>query len=437
MDQPAQKAADLRTLVARRVGLGKRVAVLGADPALVKSLEAQKCELLVDPDDLGALEKFAPQAIVFFDGFLREGDGAANLSALAKASPDAQWIFSIANGASGARLVQALAGLPVSPGLSEKELRRWLSQLGRSVASRDLVISGHVPSGLAVDAEAALRQLFEQINPDAAADRFLYVAAPGASTPVIDPEPGLLSVLVAHTTGDGLDATLASLDRQSHRPLEVVIAAPSSERTVVEGVLTRRQERGTLAVKVISAEGDVSALFNAALLQARGQWIGWLSAGDRPGHAAHFASLVKGLEGGTSAWAVALASAAMSASASSVPSLATHGAVLVDRLRSGPFSLQLPEGIAAAPAVLVSRLISIFPVTRVPSPAPVELATPAATLPSDAFKARPLRTLSMLVEPAAPPPPSLAAAVDHALGQANPTLQNAVRSLADRLKKKL
>lgn len=226
-----QTAADLRTLVIRRAGLKRRVALLSSDDALAKGLEANGCTVLVDPDALDALTGFSPDVVVAFDGLVAEGLCA--LDGLARAAPAAELLFSFAHAASASLLSRALQGKTSVRALSESEVRAALTQAGYVVTGREVVVTPHQPSGLAVEVDAALRQLFEQLNPDAAADRFLLCARRGVVASSPGRAPGLVSVIV--TAGDAsLDAltgTLASLAGQAHRALEVLVA--SDRKSVV------------------------------------------------------------------------------------------------------------------------------------------------------------------------------------------------------------
>jgi hypothetical protein len=410
MAGPAQSSSDLRSLVARRVGLKRRVALLGGDASLVRILEENGCVVLADPDSLLAVASFAPEVVVAFDGFAREGSGAENFSALAKAAPGAELVFSFANGASATALLQGLMGQPVPPTIAEPQVRGWLQSAGLSIRSRDVVIGPHQPTGLAVDAEAQLRQLLEQLNPDAGAERLLVVAKPGSPARAeLPPEPGLLSVLVS--AGDdllALQGTLASLARQTQRPMQVVVATSASVAEA-ERVGRKQAERGAFALEVLtSATPDFAVRTNQALGRARGQYLAFLEAGDlvdRP----HFHQLVRALEQGTSAWAIAglrqpgvsLPPGAFSLADWIAAGAAARSTLLLDRTRLGPFPLTFAEGIAAAEPLFLARLSAIFPAATAGSAPSVERPTPVAITNASqlasAMKARPLRAIGPLV----------------------------------------
>ena len=83
---PMQTVGDLRTLVTRRAGLRRKVALLAADPGLSQALEQNGCTLLVDPDSLEAVTAFHPDVVVAFDGFAAEGAEGFRKLARQKAS---------------------------------------------------------------------------------------------------------------------------------------------------------------------------------------------------------------------------------------------------------------------------------------------------------------------------------------------------------------
>src|SRR5205823_5680386 len=121
-----------------------------------------------------------------------------------------------------------------------------------------------------------LRQLLEQLNPDAAAERLLLVARPGAVAAAAEParEPGLLSVLVsAGSTAPALSATLASIASQVQRPVQVVLATvgPADE---AERAARPFAERAPFALDVLSVgSSDFAVRTNQGLSRARGQYL--------------------------------------------------------------------------------------------------------------------------------------------------------------------
>lgn len=167
MQPRMQTAADLRTLVLRRAGTKRRVALLSSDEGLAKGLETNGCVVLIDPPTLDALADFRPDVVVAFDGLLAEG--LAAFEGLARTAPAAELVFSFANAASASLLSRALQGRASTRAFAERDVRQALTGAGYVVTARDVVVTPHEPSALAVDTDAALRQLFEQLNPDAAA----------------------------------------------------------------------------------------------------------------------------------------------------------------------------------------------------------------------------------------------------------------------------
>lgn len=363
-----QTAHDLRSLVVRRAGQGRRVALLSSDASTARAIEANGCTLLVDPEGPDALRAFRPDVVVGFDGIAE----AQAFAMLAQAVPEAELVFSCANAGAASSIIASVIGREALKGQSEQQVRAWLQAAGYEVAACDRVVVPFQPSGLALDAEAALRALLEQLNPEAAADRWLWVCRRAARK--AEPRvPGLLSAVVFDGPSRGL--TLSALERQSQKPLEVVDSIEA----------------------------------------ARGQYLALLMPGDTLTRD-HFARLVQALQRGVSAWAIE----------SAVPPLEAleRGAVdccayVVDRDRIGPFALALPRGAPAAEAVLFARLASLFPATlvaggpsfeRAQKPAPIEEALVA-------LRTRPLRMLVGLEEAIAKSPePSIRALLKDRLG---------------------
>lgn len=410
MSAMTQTAADLRSLVARRVGLKRKVALLGSDPVLVRTLETNGCQVLADPDSLAAISAFVPDAIVAFDGFAREGDGAGNFASLVRAAPNAELVFSFANAASSSALLQALVGKPPPPALAEPDVRAWLAAAGLQIVSRDIVIGPHQPTGLAFDAEAQLRQLIEQLNPDAGAERLLLVARSKAiGVSEIPREPGLLTVIVSATDAlAALQGTLASLGGQPQRPMQVLVAT-SGPLDEAERLARIQAERGAFAVEVISApSADFAVRTNQALPRARGQFLAFLEAGDTV-ERIHFRQLLRSLEQGTSAWVVAQLKqpgVERPEHTFSLPTWLEAGStarcsVLLDRDRLGPFPLTFAEGVAEAEPLFLARLAALFPAVTASGAPSVERPTPRTPFDpnalTQAMKARPLRAIGPIV----------------------------------------
>lgn len=292
LSPPGPIAQDLRAVVARRVGVDRKVALLSADPSLRAALEANRCTVLADPESLEQLRAFEPQVVVAFDGFL-QGDAATNFATIAGTAPSAELLVSFANAASASALLAALAGKAVQPGFGEPEVRGWLRQAGFAVRSVDRVVAKASLSGLALDAESAVRQLLEQLNPEVTADRLL-VRAVREQAREQERVAGRVSVIVAaEEGGPALDGTLRSLSRQALDALELVVVGP---RAVAES-------SRVAVVAIESPSTDFAAQLNLGLERASGQYVAFARRGDLF-DAGHFHQLRRALADGVSAWAV-------------------------------------------------------------------------------------------------------------------------------------
>lgn len=445
-ESPAQTAGDLRTLVLRRVGSGARVALLASDAALVRGLEAAGCAVLEDPDGLEALAAFAPTVVVAFDGLLQGGEAA--LGALVRAAPGATLVLSFENAASAASLLQALIGKAARAGCFEREVSGWLAAQGLAVVARDVVLVPHAPTGLSADAEAQLRALLEQVNPDAAADRVLCVARPGAPAPAAEPVEGLLSVVVG-CGPQGLEAlgrTGFSLERQAQQPFEVLVVGPHPQAALEEAAFPKL---GRAQQRALCVEGeDPAARFNAGLRAASGQYLAFLEAGERV-DALHFSRSVQALRSGTAAWSLTRTRRAggvnTEATRFSLMRWLQEGAVdrcalVLDRNRLGPFPLAFAQGIPAFEALLFARLGCLFPPAFLAGEPSVERAdVPAAAQQLfEAMRARPLRALlplEALVPPPVAPEQALAQAAGEVLERRAPALARGLKELAERVRK--
>lgn len=401
---------DLRTLVTRRAGLRRKVALLAADEGLARALEQNGCTVLVDPDSLDAVTALHPDVVVAFDGFA--ADGAEGFRKLAAAAPGAELVFSFGNASSASVLIRALLGVSPAPTSSERDVRAWLREAGFVVTSRDVVVTPHVSSGLSADTEAALRQLFEQLNPDAAADRLLLVAKRGAEASVPERTAGLTSVILSGGDDAGaLEGTIRSVAGQLQQPLELLVLSTLPQQRLDEVARAARGRAGLTLVLVADAPADPLASTNFGLSRARGQYVCCLEAGELLDRS-HLGALVKRLGTSTAAWAL-----------SSPPvdvgrrfelerwleaGAVQRGRYLIDRDRVGTFPLQFAEGLALGEAMFFCRLVALFPPSWTAEPctldSPRTVASSRAEL-LEAMKARPLRTLSTLEGQLTPPPP--------------------------------
>lgn len=403
-----QTVGDLRTLVTRRVGLGKRVVLLAGDAGLVTSLEGNQCTVLVDPESHEEIASFRPQVVVAFDGLLSEGP--VGLEGLRPVIGDAELVLSFANAASASALVRVLTGGPSLQAWSEEAVRGWLRGAGYVVAARDVVVGGHQDAPLSADTEAAVRQLCEQLNPDAAVDRFLVVAKKGVEASPVQRVAKLTSVIIAGSTDVGaLEGTVRSVAGQLHKPLELVVVSPLFETQLEELTRLARGRAGLTVVLMPGQEGDALALTNRALQRATGQYVCLLEAGELLDRS-HVGTLVKALEQTTAAWALSRASVTGSRfelkpwlDAGEVQ----RGRYLVDRERVGRFALHFAEGVESAEAMFFTRLAAMFTpalVGTLPTIDTPRTVSPASSAVLELLKARPLRTLAAVSEWLREPP---------------------------------
>ncbi len=397
-----QTAGDLRTLVARRAGLKQRVALLVADAALAGLLRDNGCEVLEDPASLEELTAFAPQVVVAFDGFA--SDSGEGFRRLAQAAPQAQLLFSFANAASAGALLNALLGGTPHRALSETDVRDWLARAGYAVSSRDVVVTPRVPLKLAAGTEAALRQLLEQLNPSAAADRLLLLAAPpqtaaqhGAGLAPL--ESGLTSVVISCGDDAGaLGGTLRSLVNQPKRPLELVVVSLAPEHQLNDALAPARGRAGVTLTVLHSTQRDALAQTNEGVLAARGQYLALLHAGELLSRT-HLASLLAGLEAGVEAWALHAPEARFVLREWLDGGAVQRGRAVLDRHRLGAFALTFAEGEALAEPVFFARLAALFPPALVAGASGLDsprVIAPAGAALTEALAGRPLRTLTEL-----------------------------------------
>jgi len=405
----AQTVGDVRTLVTRRVGLKRKVAVLGSDALLVQGLQTNGCEVLVDPASLTEISAFSPQVVVAFDGFALE-DGRSAFTMLAQAAPAAEVVFSFAHAGSATALLAGLLGETPPRAFAESEVTRWLSSAGYVVSSRDIVVVPHVATHLSADTESALRQLFEQLNPDAAADRLLVVAKRGAAPTAAERTSGLLSVVISSGPDRApLEGTLASLLGQQQRPLELVLSSGFTLAQTDALLAKARTRAGLTCVTVDCASSDWATRCNA------GQYLAFIEAGDllTP---FHYSTLLSQLSQGTRAWALAAAQSQLP-TVFSVSGWLQAGAVqrqssVVDRDRTATLPLTFAENLEGAEALRFARLAALFePSWAAPAVTIETLASPTSSgleAIAHAMRTRPLRMLTTLSEVLkSPTPPRL------------------------------
>lgn len=437
-------AGDLRVVVARRAGLRRKVALLSADAALREALEANGCTVLADPASLDEVAAFAPEVVVVFDGFF--AGAAPDLRPLVAAAPGAEVLLSFAHAASASALVRALVGQGGQPrGFSEREVQGFLAAAGLTVASRDVVVMPRQPTGLSADTEAALRQLLEQLNPDVAADRLLYVARRGAVASAPERTAGLVSVVLSAGDDDGaLTGTLKSVLGQLVKPLELVLVSSLPEARLAELALPAKGRASVTVELVGGAPTDALARTNLGLARARGQYACCLEAGELLDRA-HLSGLLKALQDGTAAWALSPppvdVGGRFALRAWLDAGAVQRGRWLVDRERLGAFALTFAEGLPLAEAMLFCRLAAVFHPAFAPGRATLDTQrTPDASRASlrEAMRGRPLRQLASLdAELADAPEVDLRAEVAARLEEASPgaaKLFERALDLVDRVK---
>lgn len=416
-----QVVGDLRTLVTRRVGVGKRVALLANDRALAQALEANKCQVLVDPASHQELAEFHPSVVVAFDGLLAEGE--RGLDTLRPVLGDADLILSFANAASARAVIDASTGGPLVTAWSAAQVRAWLRANGYVVHARDVVVGQAGPSKLSADTEAALRQVLEQLNPEAAVDRYLVVAKRGLEASPVEWVEGLTSVIVTGGTDvAALQGTIRSVLGQLLKPFELVVVSPLFETQLEDLTSAGKGRAGVTVVLMPGVEGDALALTNRALERATGQYVCCLEAGELLDRT-HLEGLVQALRDGTNAWALSAGvepSPLFDVKARLEAGDVQRGRYVLDRSRLGRFALTFAEGVAQAEAMFFVRLAAIFPPTLVglaPTlDSPRVLDTDVKAL-LEVMRARPLRTLVEVREVLAPREVSLVDQVQERLEQ--------------------
>jgi hypothetical protein len=407
------------------------VALLSSDEGLRAGLEANGCEVLVDPPSLDAVAGFRPEVVVAFDGLVAEGLSA--LEGLVRAAPDAEILFSFANAASASLLSRALQGRASSRGLAEGEVRQALASAGFVVTSRDVVVTVQDRGELAADTDAALRQLFEQVNPDAAADRFLVVARRGLAAPPRTWVSGQVSVVVSSGEDAGaLAGTLGSLASQWHRALEVVVVSSLPSEAVRRAGAALTARGNTTLVPLESPTRDAAGQCNLGLQQAGGQYVAFLEAGELL-DGRHLSSLVERLSAGTEAWAVAApqgASLPFDAGAWARAGAAHRGLWLIERQRLGLFPLTFAEGTPNFEVLLFVRLAALFSPACCVGAATLDSPRVGSTSVEDVLRALQGRPLQALVPLARwlrePPRPELETLVREALEAKSPAAARAL-----------
>jgi hypothetical protein len=429
---------DVRTLVARKAGLNKKVALLADDDALAQMLRGNGHTVLANPEEAQALESFDAELVVAFDGFLTD---AKALALVANVAPRAELLLCIHNAASATSLLSALCGR--EPSRKERssstlpELTQWLAQHGYSIHSQEPVVMPHQPLALSADTEAQLRQLFEQLNPQSAADRYvIHAKRQIAHVPEI--EAKLVSLVVADSADESaLVGTLLSLSRQRLKPFEMVVVSNRD----LDDLWRPLKGRAHISLHQVEQKNSPSitkrespaALWNSGLAQARGQYVSLLEAGTlcEPNH---FANLKAALESSTRAWSVAHHEGLLGELLDSTAASSANW--MVDVSLIGNFSFSMADSDQAE-AMLFLRLHALFaPVfvgggANLPKP-----PAPAQKTLLDVLTARPLQALRPVAWQLLKP--SLETAVLDTLGLKMPRLVPAAKrgfSLAQRVER--
>jgi len=322
---------ELHRAVLAEVRGGSRVVLVGEDATLAQKLEQAGCT--VYPLSLRALETgraeepstgtvreqlsaFSADLVVFMEGWAELSHPEQLLREVVAAAPRADVALPFYNIASATHLVASLTGVDMPYGLQEEQVLRWVTACGLKVRQRQVLQTAQLEGYLARDTEKALRGLFQQLNPRASAHRLLYWsrhAAVGEGTAPRELVPGLLTVVIRnHSLArmELLDQTLFSLACQDYQPLEIILSSQCRDPNTVE-VLTKLLEKyrglGGYTFQVLHqpTDADIRArLINKGIEAARGQYLAFLDDDDVV-YPQHYAELIKALQEGHQAWAVA------------------------------------------------------------------------------------------------------------------------------------
>ncbi len=385
--------SDLRSVVARSVGLGKRVSLLSGDVQLSALLEQNKCQVQLDPESFEHLGEFRPTVVVAFDGLAAASESV--LADLRKAAPQAELLLSFANGAASSQLLSRLCEQDGEPGLLPASVEEKLSGAGYAVAGREVVVELMPPTNLAPSTESALRRLFEQLNPIAACDRLVWKCQVNASGKKKEqPVKGRLSVVMV-TPRAGLLERLRSLPNLPVDSTEVIVVGEAALAAVVDDASLKAWAKPLKLVHVVSDSSITSTALNAGLAASTGQWIVFA---EDPAATEQWPHLLQALKTGARAWSVLSDAPFLSARQLEAwvesPS-ANRAAWCIDRKRLGSFPLQFSTEAQAADALLFVRLMSLFEPEVVLVP---KVATSGAlTKLSDVLKLTASRPLQRLV----------------------------------------
>jgi hypothetical protein len=380
---------DLRTLIARKSGLKKRVALLATDDALVSLLKNNGHEVLANPENQDAITHFDPQLIIGFDGLLSDENG---LKLVSQSAPQAELILSFANAAASTEILAALCDSRAHNGFSKREVERRLAQNGYVNHSIESVVMPRESVPLSADTEAKLRQLFEQLNAQAAVERFVIHAKRGATPSRADTQKGVLSIVVCDSSDESaLQGTLSSIARQMTKPMEVIVVSNRNTDDAVRALKGRNQ---VTVHQMLTTLTSKHLQWNAGLKECTGQYVSFLEAGVLL-DVNYFSKLKLALQNSTRAWAVAHVE-------HSLPALLTSASVqsarcLFDVTALGQFSLSWADD-EAAEQMLFARVFSLFEPIFVPA-CSVDFPFTPRTLDAviGVLKERPLQELRPLL----------------------------------------
>ncbi|MHA7631852.1 hypothetical protein [Corallococcus sp. M7] len=376
---PSAVSARWMELVLSRAGAGAAVTLVGASPALAEALRARGGTVRELPGPEWKRGRGPVPALVVLEGDAVERVLEHGLEALRREAPGTELVFSLRNAGSARALLGALTGeAPVRAGLSEQRMLRRLAEAGYRVAHREVVPYASGGTALAEDTAQALRALLVQLSPSTQVEEGLYVAVPDG--PVRAPVAGLLSVVVTVEQGTrdaALDETLFALACQEQQPLELLLAAPEGvDLSAAEAALERYGRLGSFQARTVRA--PAGALYAEAVREARGQYLAFVDARCVV-YPRHYVELVRALQTGREAWALARAFRTEWASGEGTPPyvrakvpfplgdrlevehLVVHPelvhAMVIDRSRIGPFPVAMESGLADLPA----RMGALFP----------------------------------------------------------------------------